>query len=221
MAEPAHGPSYADLQREVEGLKSLHELHDEEVEQLERLLAEERQEHQATLALAAKGREELAEAEEAARVHYERFCARESYARTVAQACEEIAGCLEYFHNEGERPDEWLLKEWAMKLRAALAKNPAEDESTTRILDEAAREGFCSSRDSLAVNSAPVEFHVWCQMGEDDTEFVAQVDGPRDMALSEARRYAAGAATVGATVFIEEVTRREVERLSPVTGAAS
>jgi hypothetical protein len=69
---------------------------------------------------------------------------------------------------------------------------------------------------ALAVSPAPVEFHVWSQSG-DDAEFVSQVSGPRDTALSEARRYAAQAAADGDTVIIEEVTRREVERLTPVT----
>jgi hypothetical protein len=58
------------------------------------------------------------------------------------------------------------------------------------------------------------EFQVWDKRG-DDIEFYSQVDGPREQALSEARRYALEvAARDGGTAIIEEVTRVEVERLS-------
>lgn len=57
------------------------------------------------------------------------------------------------------------------------------------------------------------EFQVWEQRGE-DIEFHAQVDGPREMALADARHYAVQIVADGGTAIIEEVTRVEVERLS-------
>jgi hypothetical protein len=49
----------------------------------------------------------------------------------------------------------------------------------------------------------------------DDIDFFAQVDGPRETALEEARRYAAQITVIGNAAIIEEVTRREVERMLP------
>lgn len=69
---------------------------------------------------------------------------------------------------------------------------------------------------ALTVDQPGAEFAVWASDGE-DTDFVAQVNGPRETALDEARRYALQAVAVGDTAIIEEVTRREVERLSPAS----
>jgi hypothetical protein len=63
-------------------------------------------------------------------------------------------------------------------------------------------------------SSGPVEFAVW-EAGGEDIEFYAQVNGPRETAMNEARHYAAQVVSGGYTAIIEEVTRREVERLTP------
>jgi hypothetical protein len=65
----------------------------------------------------------------------------------------------------------------------------------------------------LTVKNA--EFAVWEVHDNDDIDFFAQVDGPRETALEEARRYAAQITVIGNAAIIEEVTRREVERLIP------
>lgn len=71
--------------------------------------------------------------------------------------------------------------------------------------------------DALTVAQPTAQFAVWEVRGNDDMDFVAQVDGPRETALAEARHYASQVVFDGGTAVIEEVTRREVERLSPVT----
>ena len=72
-----------------------------------------------------------------------------------------------------------------------------------------------SGRDTAP--EGPVEFAVWAQIlgNEDDVDFVAQVNGPREQALADARHYAAQAVHAGDIAIIEEVVRREVERCIP------
>lgn len=90
--------------------------------------------------------------------------------------------------------------------RAALAKNP--NPAGLALAAEASRPAALDGEASGA-GGAGTGFHVWERRSEDDIEFVAQVNGPRGEALTEARHYAM---QVGSTAIIEEVTRREVER---------
>lgn len=45
----------------------------------------------------------------------------EARAQPLENMLENIAGRLEFFAGEGVRPDEFLLREWAEKIRAAVA----------------------------------------------------------------------------------------------------
>ncbi len=64
-----------------------------------------------------------------------------------------------------------------------------------------------------------VEFAIWAELG-DEVDFVAQVNGPREMALADARHYAMQTVADGSVAIIEEVTRREVERIGPYSRPA-
>lgn len=98
---------------------------------------------------------------------------------------------------------------------AALAKNPAAACDASNSDRSPALNQQRQPDTVLTERQQAAEFAVWASDGE-DTDFVAQVNGPRETALDEARRYALQAVAVGDTAIIEEVTRREVERLSPV-----
>jgi hypothetical protein len=91
-------------------------------------------------------------------------------------------------------------------------------------VDGAFTEAMLTLRDLLADTPEPsnvvtceerndgVELAVWT--GEEFSEFVASVNGPRSEALIEARRYAAPCLADGWAVLIEEVTRRTVETIA-------
>ena len=61
----------------------------------------------------------------------------------------------------------------------------------------------------------PNELQIWDVRSEDDVELFASVRGPMDHALAEARHYAMQITADGHTAIIEEVTRREIECITP------
>lgn len=65
--------------------------------------------------------------------------------------------------------------------------------------------------------SAAVEFQVWAVKSDDEVEFCSQVSGPREEALRDAHHYAMQVVADGDIAVIEEVTRVEVARITPLT----
>lgn len=101
--------------------------------------------------------------------------------------------------------------------KAELAEASAKSAQTIAWLERRVQREMAKPDDAYAVAQPTAQFAVWEVRGNDDMDFVAQVDGPRETALAEARHYASQVVFDGGTAVIEEVTRREVERLSPVT----
>lgn len=141
------------------------------------------------------------------------------YAATVkAERLERENAALlaDYLRRHKDATDRWLALQRARScITGLLARTPVRDVQETLAEIDAA---LGSSDEYQTVTSEPegVEFQIWEERSEDEVDFVAQVNGPRETALGEAHRYAMQIVADGGVAIVEEVTRRETARIKPL-----